>query len=374
MREVFFSALPVVGLILPLFTSASLLAPFDTASATVNAATTAMAQQAEPEMSSSVHERILAAKRLLTTHPVLATNVVKIAAEEPLTKRVHLLSVAKEIFLKKRGEAVLTTSHGSPVRLRIVRANGVNTAVTIEDEAGVAFVPLAVKYPIGRSGAGSEVAYYTSVHPAIESTELARDGRAYVRRMLDAAASRLAQKGISIEPGLLEVAERLCIVEHTDHERFRTEDHLALFKEISSLYALNTQDTYRYSVSSAGAGGMIQMIPRTYRKVKARHPEADLEPDFVTGMQDHSNALEAMLLYMQDTWDDLTCEEEVRQALTAQLATPAELLAAGYNSNPDRLAGYLARGGTEWRTLIPLETQMYLRIYAAVDSLVPLSA
>jgi hypothetical protein len=43
------------------------------------------------------------------------------------------------------------------------------------------------------------------------------------------------------------------------------------------------------------------------------------------------------------------------------------LLAAGYNSNPARLPLYLKNGGTNWRTLIPAETQMYLSIYSEVD-------
>jgi hypothetical protein len=91
-------------------------------------------------------------------------------------------------------------------------------------------------------------------------------------------------------------------------------------------------------------------------------------------MQDHGNALEAMLLYMQDTWDKLLREEQVRRALDSQVATQEELLAAGYNSNPVRLSRYLERGESRWRTLIPRETQMYLQIYAAVDSLVPINA
>jgi hypothetical protein len=49
------------------------------------------------------------------------------------------------------------------------------------------------------------------------------------------------------------------------------------------------------------------------------------------------------------------------------MANKAELLAAGYNSNPGRLPGYLKEGGTEWRTRIPAETQMYLKIYGSVD-------
>ncbi|HYY96355.1 MAG TPA: hypothetical protein VE713_17755, partial [Pyrinomonadaceae bacterium] len=84
-------------------------------------------------------------------------------------------------------------------------------------------------------------------------------------------------------------------------------------------------------------------------------------------MRDHDNAAAAMLLYMQDTWDGLMKEDEVVGALKSGVATQAELLAAGYNSNPMRLAKYLSRGGADWRTLIPKETQMYLQIYAAFD-------
>src|SRR5918912_4238770 len=109
------------------------------------------------------------------------------------------------------------------------------------------------------------------------------------------------------------------------------------------------------------------MIPKTYQAIRERHPQAQLNPDFVAGMRDHDNAAAAMLLYMQDTWNGLIKEDEVVNALKSGVATPAELLAAGYNSNPMRLAKYLSRGGNDWRTLIPKETQMYLQIYSAFD-------
>ena len=88
----------------------------------------------------------------------------------------------------------------------------------------------------------------------------------------------------------------------------------------------------------------------------------------VRALRDHANATQAMLLYMQDTWDYLKKQEEVTAALDAGLATQAELLAAGYNSNPRKLPGYLTRGGAAWRTLIPEETKMYLRLYSAVEA------
>ena len=159
-----------------------------------------------------------------------------------------------------------------------------------------------------------------------------------------------------------------------DHERFRSENRAALFQEVYSLFALNQNDTYRYSVSSAGAGGMVQMIPWAYNLMRQRHPGAGLIPDFVTGMRTHANALEAMLLYMNDTWNDLAANEEVQYALNAKLATQTELLAAGYNSNAARLPQYLRRGGASWRGLIPRETQMYLQIYKNFEALVPIKA
>src|SRR6185503_11895303 len=107
---------------------------------------------------------------------------------------------------------------------------------------------------------------------------------------------------------------------------------------------------------------------------RTRYPGIGLTPDFVSAMRNHGNALQAMLLYMKDVWSDLAANEEVQYALNAKLATKPELLAAGYNSNAAKLPGYLKRGGDNWRTLIPRETQIYLQIYKSFDSLVPLPA
>ena len=265
----------------------------------------------------------------------------------------------------------MTSSLGVPLSIRTIRSNFVNTAVAIFDSQGNSLVPLVVEYPIEKKGIFREMAYYTSAHPALLSPELSRSGRAYVHRMIELAAHRLREKGKFISPQILGVAERLCLVEHVDHERFRLENRLALFDEVYSLYALNEPDTYRYSVSTAGAGGMVQMIPWAYNLIKQRHPQAGLTPDFVLGMRNHANALEAMLLYMQDTWNDLAANEDVQYALSSGLATQPELLAAGYNSNAARLPSYLRRGGTSWRVLIPRETQMYLQIYKSVEALMP---
>jgi hypothetical protein len=298
-------------------------------------------------------------------------QLVTLAALDRSTSRVHLITLYKDVFLTKGAELTMTSSLSAPLNVRILRANGVNTAVAIFDSQGNSLVPLVVEYPIEKKGIFREMAYYTSAHPALLSPELSRSGRAYVHRMLDLAAHRLREKGNLIAPQVIAVAERLCLVEHVDHERFRQENRLALFEEVYSLFALNEPDTYRYSVSSAGAGGMVQMIPWAYNLMRQRHPGAGLNPDFVVGMRNHANALEAMLLYMQDTWNDLSANEDVQYALSSGLATQPELLAAGYNSNAAKLPAYIRRGGPAWKTLIPRETQMYLQIYKSVEGLIP---
>ena len=328
---------------------------------------------------SVIQARISEGKRMLRTRPVQTAmtvpsiEFVTIAALERETARTHLITISKETFLTKGAELNTVTSLGTNVNIRVIRANGVNTALAIDTVDGKSLAPLTIEYPIEKGGVFKELAYYTSAHPALLSQDLVRSGQSYVRNMLDLAARRLHEKGVVIAPELVDVAERLCVVEHVDHDRFRNENRIALYDEIYSLFALNELDTYRYAVSSAGAGGMVQMIPWAYNLERTRHPGVGLTPDFVTAMRNHGNALQAMLLYMNDTWNELAANEDVQYALSAKLATKPELLAAGYNSNAAKLPGYLKRGGDNWKGLIPRETQMYLQIYKSFESLVPLT-
>lgn len=316
-----------------------------------------------------ISEKIAQAKDLLKSQPALPNiDSIRLAAFDAQSSQIDFLSLNKDAFLVKGADFPAITSNGRVVRVRVIRANGVNTAVSIAASNSQPFFPLVVQYPIARNGALKETALYTSAHPALVSPAVIEMGKTYVTTTLARAAAQLAEAGVTIEPEIVRIAEHLVVVEHTDHQRFLHEDRTELFPEILSLYALNQNNTYNFSVSTAGAGGMIQMIPRTYEAVRQQHPAVALEGDFVSGMRDHANALKAMLLYMNDTWSKLQESEEVQDALRNGIATKAELLAAGYNSNPLRLPGYLKNGGTTWKSLIPAETQMYLTIYSAVDS------
>jgi hypothetical protein len=229
-----------------------------------------------------------------------------------------------------------------------------------------------VQYPVEKGGRIVETAYYLSTHPGLVTPEIVNAGKFYLKNTIDIAREKLRQKGIFIQPKIADIAERLSALEHVDHYRFRTEYHPNIYNDVFTLYALNEGQTYRYAVSSAGAGGMVQMIPSTYRMVRARYPQVNLMPDFVEGMRDHGNAAQAMLLYMQWTWNDLIANQTVFDALESGIATEEQLMAAGYNSNPARLAGYIRRGGASWTNLIPRETKIYLQIYESMDRYVPI--
>lgn len=369
MRKVYLFALPLLLLFAPALAHKAVL-QHDNTTTTHTGAVEAAALSPDQAALNLVQARRQEARRLLEAQPATPTDSVMLAVAEAdqTAAPIQFLQIPKTVFLQKDGQAVVKSTAGEQLTLKVVRPNYVNTAVMVTSADGREFEPLLVRYPVEKNGGVSEVAYYTSAHPALAQPALVREGGAYVEHTLDAAGAQLTAQGIHVAPDVVDVAKHLAIVEHTDHKRFETEDPASIFSEIRTLYALNAGDTFRYSVSTAGAGGMIQMIPQTYAAVRARHPEVGLEADFVTGMRDHANAAKAMLLYMQDTWDTLQRSAEVQQALANHTADEADLLAAGYNSNPARLPVYLKRGGADWRTLIPAETKMYLRIYAAVDS------
>ena len=301
------------------------------------------------------------------------TDFVRVAYQDWKNNRIDYFVMNKEAFLSIESEKLVASENGRNLRVRTIRGNGVNTPIAILDDMNEVHQPLLVQYPVVRDGKYMETAYYMSTHPGLATPEVINAGRYYVHNVIEIARDRLRDRGIIIQPKIADIAERLATVEHVDHTRFRNEFHQNIFNDIFTLYALNEGQTYRYSVSSAGAGGMVQMIPSTYRMVRSWHPNVPLMPDFVEGMRNHVNATEAMLLYMQRTWNDLVASPTVANAFSSGIASQAQLMAAGYNSNPARIAGYINRAGGNWTGLIPRETKIYLQIYESLEKSVPMT-
>src|SRR5207237_3799291 len=105
-----------------------------------------------------------------------------------------------------------TTQLGRSVRLHVIRANGVNTAVTVADTVtGHQFLPLVVQFPIVKGGSLVETAYYTSAHPELLTSDVAAAGNEYVTTMMEMAARHLADTGVYVDPDLVNVAAYIVI-------------------------------------------------------------------------------------------------------------------------------------------------------------------
>src|SRR5437773_6063244 len=113
-------------------------------------------------------ERLMKVRVLPTAMNVPSIDYVTLAALLPETSHVHLIRIAKQSFLTRGAEFSATTSLGLPVQIHIVRANGVNTAVTVFDEKNRSLVPLVVEFPIERRVQFREMAcddyLFSSVH------------------------------------------------------------------------------------------------------------------------------------------------------------------------------------------------------------------
>src|SRR5258706_8518157 len=145
---------------------------------------------------SDIARQISEARRLLSSRQtsVGSGDLVTVAAFDSETSQTSTFSLPKNEFLVKDASLAATSQAGRTIRVRIVRANGVNTAMTVTDEStGRSLVPLLVQFPIVKGGAVSELAYYTSAHPSLLSPSLTTAGQTYVRKMLDAAAARLTR-------------------------------------------------------------------------------------------------------------------------------------------------------------------------------------
>ena len=95
-----------------------------------------------------IRAKIAEAERLFKSRPrptsltTSALDVVTVAVLDRSTSRIHLVSLSKQTFLTRNAELTATTSLGTPVTLRVLRANGVNTALTVVDNAGHSLTPL----------------------------------------------------------------------------------------------------------------------------------------------------------------------------------------------------------------------------------------
>ncbi len=240
--------------------------------------------------------------------------------------------------------------------LSMRRENGINSDIACINPEGGRVV--AVKYPVSnetkRFGTGPDVieAIYTPYSREILTEQIVNRGLEVLDVLIDKAYARLNERGVLSRafPGRKvtdilpqRILRVLLMNEHIDPGEFKTQGLTkSLVERVLTIVATNRDKAYAYSISSAGAYGLVQMIPSTYSLIATRYPAAGLKTSFHQGMADAVNAVMAQVLLCDADWQSI----KSRQDIPAERVGP--YLAASYNGGVGRVLSILAHSKEDW--------------------------
>ncbi len=253
------------------------------------------------------------------------------------------------------------------------RDNGVGSKFEVTYPENMAVLALRTTVRSGKNSFREVV--YTAYTPEIDTWQVRKAGLDYLawqielaRRDLDARKVNLIGfNGLDDDIMLPEVALVLSIIEHIDPVRFKNcpeGDRIALVHEVLTIIGANTINAYAYSKSPAGARGLFQLVPDTYKRLRDKYPQAGLKKDFVLGCTDHLNAAKASLLLFDSDLADLPRGR--LSAIKSNTRAAGMYLAAAYNCGSGRVEKSARKCGNHWACLLPEETKIYLKKFDVV--------
>ena len=247
------------------------------------------------------------------------------------------------------------------------KANGVNTKFTITSPEH--HVVLALKRPV-RHGASFREVVYTPYSEGLDIPSVRKAGLEYLEGIIDSARNDLIMRRVrplSCNSFIdNDISVVLAIIEHIDPGKFTSGRYTPekLINETLVILGTNRHNAYRYSKSKAGAVGLFQFIPGTYKRILNLYPQAGLIRDFAQGMTNHENAAKASFLLFDADMNVLS--DARRSRLLDDPAATGRFLASAYNCGPGRTRSSMERYGDNWASAVPAETQIYLRKFDAV--------
>lgn len=348
----------------PLLINTPTIAPLDTTPAAVDSVPVGDS----PQVASQLTAMSAVAKGQELLAPVLADFKSKEAKVKPLATKTGATAAALAVWDKKadtvtvyggtRG-AKYFTADGGKMTVPIVSVAGAQTAYRDSDPNLVvvgtvqaAMVKATVKK---KTVYKPSFSYYVPFNSELYSTETLAAGSDYLSFLIKDAFAELDSRGIKsrsfpdqaltsvIDPYLI---KSIAVIEHADgqiYEDNKSEDALGRF--LVKL-ALNKEDALGTATSSAGARGMVQFIPSTYKLMVTKRTDLGLIPDFAKGMADHRNAIKAEAAYLDMILADLP--ESVRAKYAVDKGSAASYIAAGYNGGSARVKKAIAAWGDSW--------------------------
>ena len=243
------------------------------------------------------------------------------------------------------------------VQVKLTYFNGVNSKFQISYPYGGQVI--ALKYLISDVENGSKSAienslseaFYVPYSPGLSDPQVLKYGADYLNGIIETVTHSIEHiPSRSIPGGMITEAippamiKALVYAEHTNTAQVLYGDVQDTINTLNTLFATNEGDTYKYSVSSAGARGIAQFMPGTYKGLVDRHPEAGLISDFVQGMADHINSIKAMYLLL----DDYAGAVRVKATKGFAEGRIFDYGAASYNAGTTRVIKAVNRFGEDW--------------------------
>lgn len=244
---------------------------------------------------------------------------------------------------KKKGTELRLSGGGD---ISVLRSNWINSEYNPEDPAQHV---VAVRYPIlkaiyeGKTIKHYEIedAVYTPYSRDLHTKEVAVEGERHVDELVKQALDAMRADGVPSRayPGKLmadvvdpELLKSIIVIEHSDLSLLQRDPRQAV-ERVYVTFAFNPGIAYNYARSSAGALGVPQFMPTTYKNFVKR-TQLKLIPDFEKGMRDHVNAVRAQAAYMDDALASLPVEA---RKLGMSHSKVREYLAASYNGGYARV-------------------------------------
>lgn len=314
-------------------------------------------------VSANIFDEIEIGKQMLRDLPVQRSEAL--LAVQTAGGAIYPVYININPEAKGEGQVV---SHSHPgFSIRWPKLNGVNTSFEVVNPSGCRV--LALKRVLKNSEGSAVYVPYTK---ALANEQLQSRGLLHLENAFSQAESELRHLGVLskaypdkmvVDVISTQVGVVLSLIEHIDPDRFQLEPIDGLVKEVLTILGANTNEAYKYALSPrANARGVHQFIERSYLNMVALYPEAQLNPDFVAGMDDHVNASKAAILLMDS--DLLYLKTEAKKFNHSSLEM---YLAASYNGGAKNALKAIDRAGKfHSQKLKKLETRIYVKKYAKV--------
>lgn len=284
--------------------------------------------------------------------------------------------LAVEDLKERKIRQVLITDRGCVTEGFVAtksRDNGVGSRFEVTYPKNMAI--LALRTTVRADESGLKEVVYTPYGPEIDTWQVRKAGLDYLTERIKLARSDLMAKKVRLvgfqqfDDTPVEISLVLSIIEHIDPERFEhyKGNEIALVHEVLAIIGANTTAAYSYSKSSAGARGLFQLLPDTYRRLREKYRNAGLKKDFVLGCNDHTNAAKASLLLFDSDLANLPRRWISKTEKDGR--TIGMYLAAAYNCGSARVEKSARQCKGQWTCLLPEETRIYLKKFEVVWSL-----